>query len=154
MILRQQKRMYDSIFGGCIPIVLSEDFVWPFTNEFDGNGNIGNNNSNNGDRFRLDPSEFSLRINSQDFYEKATLNNKTTCEWITNKTHESSSLQSYIESITVEQLLKLRKGVERASKLYSYYEEDVSLPANPLREKYTTNRRCSTCISTCIVRTC
>ena len=118
------KRMFDAIFAGCIPVVLSEDFVWPFTKEFD--PFIGDDGG--GDMLGLEPSEFSLRLNSQDFVEPKV--EEKTCHW----TNPHDSLQGYLERITPNQILQLKHGLKKASEQYAYYEESNELPDNPLRE--------------------
>jgi hypothetical protein len=110
------KRHYDALIAECIPIILSSDFVWPFTNEFD--PDIG-----------LDPSEFSLRLKAQD-YDTALLNS-TTCQPIDES---RPGFQVYLESISVEEIQRVREGVEKARKLYAWYKYDSDLPENPLRE--------------------
>ena len=119
------KRMYDAIFAGCIPVILSEDFVWPFTKEFDSflNDDFGRHGMLN-----LEPSGFSLRLNSQDFVEPKV--EEKTCHW----TNQHDSLQGYLERITPNQILQLKHGLKKASQQYAYYEESNVLPENPLRE--------------------
>lgn len=51
------KRMFDALLSGCVPVVLSEDFVWPLTKEFDPSSAL------------LDPDDFSLRWNASHFIE-------------------------------------------------------------------------------------
>lgn len=110
------KRMFDSIFAGCIPVILSYDFVWPFTKEA-------------GSAIPLDASDFSLRLEAKD-YAEPILN--STCQPI-NITKRG--LQGALEEVTVKEISRLRKGLEKAKRLYAWYEDDPSLPANPLKEK-------------------
>ena len=109
------KRMFDALFSGCIPVILSEDFVWPFTNEFDQD-------------LPLDPSLFSIRVDSDD-YSKSQVVDERNCTW----GNRSESFQGYLESITAKAIQELRLGVELVGRLYAYYEKSDSLPNNPLR---------------------
>lgn len=111
------KRMFDAIMAGCIPVILSFDFVWPFTREFE-------------PHLDLDPNDFSIRLNSNDF--KDPLLNGTTCQRLDDT---KPDLQSYLESIPVDEVLRLRRGVERVRRLYSYYDiENKAIPQNPVKE--------------------
>lgn len=110
------KRHYDALIAKCIPIILSYDFVWPFTKEFD-------------PEIELDPSEFALKLNADD-YDDALLNTST-CKPIDES---KPGLQNYLESISAEHISQLRKGVEKARVLYTWYRFDANLPDNPLRD--------------------
>jgi len=110
------KRHYDSLIAGCIPIILSHDFVWPFTNEFD--KTIG-----------LDPNEFSLRLEATDFQDP--LLDQSTCQPLNNT---RPGLQSFIDSISKDEITRLRDGVKRARELYTWYEFDASIGTNPLKD--------------------
>jgi Exostosin family len=111
------KRMFDALIAGCIPIILSADFVWPFSKEFDS-------------LLRLDPLTFSLRLNASDY--DSVLLDSATCEPL-DQNH--AGLQAYLESIPISELKRLRRGVEAAGKLFSWYAESEQLPQNPLRER-------------------
>ena len=110
------KRMFDSLIAGCIPIILSDDFVWPFTNEFD-------------KALDLDPATFSIRLNATD-YDQVLLD-KDTCKPIDPA---RGGLQAFLESISTDEIARLRGGVNKAGKLYSWYQESPDLPENPLRD--------------------
>ena len=110
------KRHFDALIAGCIPIILSHDFVWPFTNEFD-------------PKIDLDPSSFSLRMLAQDY--DTPLLNHSTCQPLDQ---ERPGLQVNLEDISAKEIAKLRKGVEEARRLYTWYSFDKDLPENPLRE--------------------
>jgi hypothetical protein len=111
------KRMFDSILAGCIPIILSHDFVWPFTHEFDAS-------------LSLDPATFSLRLDAQD-YAESRLDPKS-CQL-----HNASrpSLAQVLQNISTEQLRTWRQGLAHARYLYSWYaQDDPRIPENPLRD--------------------
>ena len=109
------KRMYDALLAGCIPVILSHDFVWPYTKEFDPV------------TLTLDPTEFSIRLQASDYEVAKTGEN---CVWI----NQTDSLQTKLESITESEIERLRKGVDRAAYLYSYYQKRPDLPNNPMKE--------------------
>lgn len=111
------KRMFDALIAGCIPVILSEDFVWPATKEFDS-------------LLRLDPYDFSIRLNASDY--DSELLDHTTCKPL-NDTRPG--LQAYLESISTAELKRLRRGVALAGKLFSWYTISDQLPQNPLRER-------------------
>jgi hypothetical protein len=115
------KRMFDALIAGCIPIILSEDFIWPFTNEFDAS-------------LKLDPSDFSIRLNSSD-YDEAMLDSKT-CQPLNAS---KQGLQAYLEAISTTELESLRQGVALAGNLFSWYATNDRLPQNPLKERVLPN---------------
>ncbi|KAL7515765.1 hypothetical protein ACHAWX_000841 [Stephanocyclus meneghinianus] len=115
------KRNFDSILAGCIPLVLSHDFVWPFSRDFD--PEVG-----------VDPNDFSIRLNAADFVVPFYHDN---CAPIFRGT--SRGLPNVIDDIINNgtELERLQRGVAKAADLYSFYrrtgsEEDT--PDNPLRE--------------------
>jgi hypothetical protein len=110
------KRMFDAVLAGCIPIILSQDFVWPFTNEFDPN-------------LELDPTVFSLRYSAKD-YEDPLLD-VTTCSPLNSS---KPGLQSNLEQISAREIGRLRNGLRQARDLYSWYQVRPDLPDNPLWE--------------------
>ena len=110
------KRMFDALISGCIPIILSEDFVWPATKEFD-------------PLLQLDPYDFSIRLNASDY--DAELLDQKTCRPL-NET--KPGLQAYLESISPAELMRLRRGVAKAGKLFAWYAISDQLPQNPLKE--------------------
>jgi len=111
------KRMFDSILAGCIPIVLSHDYVWPFTKEFDSS-------------IPLNPADFSFRLSAKEFREP-NLHPKTCLPLNTTR----PGLQSRLESIPLKEIQRLRAGLKKARDLYSWYRRSKSLPDNPLRER-------------------
>jgi hypothetical protein len=123
------KRMFDALHGGCIPVVLSYDYVWPFTNEFDiiseRQGISPGSSSSN----LLDPEEFSIRLNATDY---STPRHNKSCNLAADATDRG--LQSLFETISPTEIRRLREGAARASDVYAYYSRRTSLPENPLRE--------------------
>ena len=94
------RRMFDSVNAGCIPVILSHDYVWPYTREADPS-------------ISVDPTLFSLRWNTSDFME-AKLDNQCV-----SKDKASPTFQSKIEEISAEEITRLRGGLKKASCLYS-----------------------------------
>lgn len=111
------KRFFDAILAGCIPIVLSEDYIWPFTEETPGSTVAQS----------LDPNEFSIRLKASDF----TVDNP--CQ------NYDKTLVKYIEGISTSEIERLRRGVSKAAKLYAYYKETQALPSNPMRDNILPN---------------
>ena len=110
------KRMFDSLIAGCIPVILSKDFVWPFTKEFD-------------KAVSLDPSEFSIRLDASD-YNQQLLDPKT-CKALDPA---RPGLQAYLDSIPIDEIQRLQAGALKAGRLFSWYKENSHLPKNPLKE--------------------
>ena len=108
--------MFDALIAGCIPVILSEDFVWPATKEFD-------------PLLQLDPLDFSIRLNASDY--DSELLDHTTCRPLNDI---KPGLQAYLESIPTSELARLRRGVALAGQLFSWYAVSDQLPQNPLRE--------------------
>ena len=146
------KRNFDALIAGCIPVVLSKDYVWPFTAEFDRSAINGDNSSdgNGGDKSSsgniavLNPYDFSITLQAAD-HQDAKFDPKT-CKLLsedgnsTNSTtaHQQQTpaddLQSILEAISPEELERLRRGVAHAAYTYSYYRKRPDLPDNPLLE--------------------
>lgn len=108
------KRMYDAILAGCIPVVLSHDFVWPLTRETDA-------------ALTFDPNEFSVRLNSTEFVQRSL---DASCVHITNTT----SVFDVLDAVDAAEIARLRAGLVRARQRYAWYEDDPNLPDNPLKE--------------------
>lgn len=115
------KRMFDALIAGCIPVILSQDFVWPSTKEFD-------------PLLPLDPADFSIRLNSTDY--DTPLLDGTTCQPLDEK---RPGMQADLEAIPVAEIERLRRGVAKAGRLYSWYAESEQLPKNPLRNGVLPN---------------
>jgi hypothetical protein len=114
------KRMFDAILAGCIPLILSYDFVWPLTKEFDA-------------ALPLDPSEFSIRLEAKD-HDTSRLRKNCTI-----KDESQPGLQAMLESIPASEIKRLRAGVQKAAELYSYFRRTPDLPNNPLRDGVLPN---------------
>jgi hypothetical protein len=115
--------MFDALHAGCIPIVLSHDFVWPFTAELDTVASSTNDRTT----IWLDPKDFSIRLQSDDFVEAKHDQN---CRNMENATGD---LQALMESIPSEEIQRLRRGMQQASDTCSYCARRAELPDNPLR---------------------
>jgi Exostosin family len=127
------KRMFDCLHAGSIPVVLSHDFVWPFTEEFDSKNGyteslVGANSTHGSRPTLLSPRDFSIRLDAGD-YASPALDPKT-CKPL-NATRPS--LESYLESISEDEIRRLQAGVRRTSDLYSWYRRRDDLPDHPLR---------------------
>jgi hypothetical protein len=113
--------MFDALHAGCIPVILSYDYVWPFTAEFD-------IVAENGSAVLLDPNDFSIRLKAEDYVEAK---HDDRCGWLNDT---SRDLQAFLESITSEEIQRLRRGVEKAADTYAYYRRREDLPDNPMVE--------------------
>lgn len=154
------KRMYDALLAGCIPVILSHDFVWPFTTEFDRTSahvpvrtppssttTVGTTGDGRNDGTRtvrlvdddgshnkivvLNPNDYSIRLPAAD-HEVAKFNKK--CERVQGDDKNTTDLQSLLDAIPHEEIIRLREGVAQAGYAYSYYRFRPDLPDNPLRE--------------------
>lgn len=110
------KRNFDSVMAGCIPLILSHDFVWPFSREFDADMNG-------------DPNEFSIRLTASDYINTFYQGNCTI------NRNVGAGLPTVIESIinNATEYERLLRGAKKAGDLYSFYRRDADLPDNPLR---------------------
>ena len=113
------KRMFDALFAGCIPVILSLDFVWPFTNEIPGSIEL------------LNPTDFSIRLDSSNYIlSEEKLQGSMVC----NESHKNQTIQEFLEKIPTSEIQRLRKGVKHAAEIYAYYQWTDTLPDNPLQE--------------------
>ena len=130
--------MFDALISGCIPVILSHDFVWPFSKEFDRiaaapdttttNIPLFDNGKDSGKVAVLSPDDYSIRLKVTD-HQDNKFDGKT-CAKVSNE----KDLQSVLDAISFEQIKKLKQGVERAGYAYSYYQRRPDLPNNPMRE--------------------
>eukprot|EP00980_Cylindrotheca_fusiformis_P029974 scaffold24130_cov142-Cylindrotheca_fusiformis.AAC.4 len=111
------KRFFDVILAGCVPVVLSHDFIWPFTKEIP--GSIVEQS--------LKPEDFSIRLNASDFEIQHPCDNY------------DRTLLKYLEGIPTKEIERLRRGVRKMAQLYSYYQESPTLPSNLLKENVLPN---------------
>lgn len=118
------KRMFDACLAGCIPIVISKDFVWPFTKEFDPSLTVRS-------------TEFSLRMFANEF-ATPRLDPKT-CQEVNPSDPKALSLQARLEAISARKIQRLRRGLEKARDMYSWFKHDRELVDNPLREGILPN---------------
>jgi len=116
------KRNFDAILAMCIPVVVTDEFVWPFSKEFD-------------PQLELDPSEFSLRFNASRYHTKSL--DPATCQPIFNNDTQTNAtgMQADLEAISPDTILKLRMGLEKARYLYSWYATKDKLPINLLQQR-------------------
>ena len=116
------KRMYDAILAGCIPVILSQDFVWANSLEYDEEHMVQEQ------PMVVDPESFSLRLDSNQFKESFL---SDSCE-IVNK--DQPPLHTYLEeNITSEQLISLRQHLEHAKYIYNFYPLSEDLPINTIK---------------------
>lgn len=112
------KRMFDAVLSGCIPVILSEDFVWPLSREFDPEN-----------KAFLDPEHFSIRLNSALFFEP-----KCSKENCTPVSSNDPPLHDFLSSISNEKIKSLLEGLKEARQTYSFYRFDASNPDQLMRE--------------------
>lgn len=113
------KRMFDAVLAGCIPVILSHDFVWPFSTEI-----LPKDNG-----WRLDPDEFSLRWNASEYeYEHY---NASSCH--------GYGLEERLKEISAEEISSLRRGMQRAARMFRYWEASDELPFNVLHHGVPAN---------------
>ena len=110
------KRMFDAILMGCIPVVLSHDFVWPFTKDFDSSVD-------------LDPESFSVRMNASDF-ESPVVNYKS-CQSVNPL---RPGILDRLKQIPQSEIERLQLGLANVANSYAWYQRAESLPDNPLRD--------------------
>ncbi|KAG7364374.1 exostosin family protein [Nitzschia inconspicua] len=151
------KRMFDALLAGCIPIVLSHDFVWPFTAEFDRSAPVISNetiailsraakgidgatlfgenphSSPSSKIAILHPNDYSVRLEVRD-HNEAKLDPET-CQVVQDgKGADQTPLQTILESFSAEEIARLKQGASLAGYAYSYYRMRPDLPDNPMRE--------------------
>jgi Exostosin family len=129
------KRMFDCLHAGSIPVVLSHDFVWPFTGEFDSGRTEmkaleGNRSTDGSGSAVLSPRDFSIRLNASD-YVSASLDPKT-CRPLNAS---RPSLESHLESVSDAEIRRLQAGVRHMSDRYSWYRRRDDLPDHPLQAR-------------------
>jgi Exostosin family len=127
------KRMFDCLHAGSIPVVLSHDLVWPFTDEFDTGWTEALEGSSSTDESRsavLSPRNFSIRLNASD-YASAALD-PNTCHMLNAS---RPSLESHLEFVSQAEIRRLQAGVHRMGDLYSWYRRRDDLPDHPLQAR-------------------
>jgi hypothetical protein len=148
------KRMFDALLAGCIPIILSHDFVWPFTAEFDRRASSASNStaktltqtingvfneaaifdnhytSTSSPVAVLHPEDYSIRLQARE-HNDATFDPKT-CQ--RRQDGKDADLQTILESFSAEEIARLKQGAALAGYAYSFYRMRPDLPDNPMRE--------------------
>lgn len=114
------KRMYDATLAGCIPVILSEDFVWALSTDYDDNDNDT----------LLDPSTFALRLDSK-LYKSRHLGggeggdcSPTTPEEKKSNDEATLPLHARLESVPLEEIRRLQEGLRVARNRYAYFGSD------------------------------
>ena len=122
------KRMFDAILAGCIPVVLSHDFVWPFTTDVDPGSSS------------LSWSDFALHLPAKEYMKRVVIGSCRRDKAMWNSTTSSShgipaeSILSTLIRVNASQIASLRRGMQAVRESYAWYRFDPNLPANPLRE--------------------
>lgn len=97
------RRMNDAVVAGCIPVVLSADYVWPLSKDVDPTSEI-------------DPSTFSIRLNFRDF-GRSRYDGKQ-C----HRVDGNLTLEEYLERIPSSEIDRLQKGMKRVAPIFEYYQ--------------------------------
>jgi hypothetical protein len=127
------KRMYDAILAGCIPIILSEDFVWPFVS-------MEHNFTSHQAPKALNPSDFALHVDARQFLEPSYYiskfpNRTKVCHRKKSDEQQYKSLAEYVrQTVSEEQIALLQEGVLEAAKAYSFFDASTTSMNNPLQE--------------------
>jgi hypothetical protein len=114
------KRMFDAVLAGCIPIILSHDFVWPLSDEFE-------------PEMLIKVSDFALRWNASNFVVRKFDNQCRPS--VANTNYALPSVQELLEAIPASEIRRLRRGLRHAQQAYSYYKPRKGFPRNPLRDR-------------------
>jgi len=98
------KRIFDAIAAGCIPIIMSEDFAWPFSTEFES-------------KYDVHPKSFSLRwkakyLSGIEYDKECNLTGSST-----------QSISDMLEKIPSSEIKQLRRNLKDVTKLYSYWRD-------------------------------
>jgi hypothetical protein len=130
------KRYFDAVLAGCIPLILSRDFVWPYSSDIPGSPVL------------VRESDFSIRLNSSDFKlaeeDGVDGSNRTGCVADSSPTKRGrrshrTTIQELIQSIPEAEIRRLQGNLPKAASIYSYYEPSADLPDHPLLERTLPN---------------
>mmetsp|Transcript_26787 Transcript_26787/g.58105 ORF Transcript_26787/g.58105 Transcript_26787/m.58105 type:complete len:620 (+) Transcript_26787:173-2032(+) len=111
------KRMFDVTFARSIPVILSDEFVWPFSTEVDS------------DEWSWDPADFAVRLNVSDYLVPRY---DSQCK----KVNGARSFQEVIGQFSPDDIRRLRRGVEAAALRYSFYSHArIGESANLLQDR-------------------
>ena len=143
------KRMYDAVLSGCIPVVLSHDFVWPFSTDLSMKSGRPSLHTTNPQHPVLKPETFAIHLDAQRFslavYQHTRApNGSLICHPLNSpQDHQHQhpeSLQTYLlRSITQKEVSSLQKGLKEATNALSYFaspsggQDEWSLPDSPLQ---------------------
>jgi len=104
--------MFDALHAGCIPIILSHDFVWPFTTEFD------LTEDSTLSSLPLKPADFSIRLQAQDYQEAS---HNASCQLVRFPTiphHPRKRLSRILsKAVPPAEIERLRNGALQAGVL-------------------------------------
>jgi len=112
------KRMYDAVIMGCIPVILSQDFVWGFSTEYDPD-------------MILNPNDYSIRLNSSNFdmphYEKGKCSTRTIG-------FDTKPLEEYLlQNVNKSEIQRLQSNLIDVGRKYSFYRVNQTRPDELLR---------------------
>jgi hypothetical protein len=97
------RRMNDAVVAGCIPVVLSTDYVWPLSTDVDPTSNIN-------------PSTFSVRLNFSDFGRPMFDGER--CQRVDG----NLTLEEYLETIPSSEIRRLQEGMRKVAPQFEYYQ--------------------------------
>ncbi len=115
------RRMNDAVVAGCIPVVLSADYVWPLSNELDPTSSSG-----------IDPSTFSIRLNFSDF-GRSLFNESSNCNQRID--HGTLTLEEYLATIPKSEIRRLQEGMKKVAPLFEYYRRRNNMSDAPLTDR-------------------
>ena len=99
------KRIFDAVLAGCIPVVLSHDFVWPFTTDVHPGS------------FSLSSSSFALHLPAKDYTKRVAIGSCRRGKIMWNSTTNSShgipaeSILNTLIHVNASQIASLRRGM-------------------------------------------
>ncbi len=122
------KRYFDAVLAGCIPLILSRDFVWPYSADIPGS------------RVLVQEDEFSIRLNTSDFSPRGRWKEDDILpQKCVPSDPNRQTIQSFIESLSTEDIARLQRNIRRVAETFSYYQPSPTLPDNPLLSRVLPN---------------